>query len=220
MRPTDDLPTLCPEDWAAATDHPFCAELAAGTLPVEKMRWYLIQDHKFLEEFVRLLATALAHAPTLQDAVPAAQFLALITGPENTYFLRAFKALGIDEVVRVAEPAPETEALLQIMAQARKSGRYAEMLAVLCVAEWSYLEWGERHAPPSEDLPFWFAEWIALHSGEGFRDVVAYLRGQLDAAWEGLDGSERKRVEALFVETVRLERAFFDAAYAERVPEV
>ena len=218
MRPTDALPALCAEDWAAATDHPFCAELAAGTLPKDKMRWYLIQDHKFVEEFVRLLATALAHAPTLEDALPAAQFLALITGTENTYFLRSFKALGIDEVARVADPAPEAHALLEVMAEARRSGRYANMLAVLCVAEWSYLEWGERHAPPADELPFWFAEWIELHSGEGFRAVVDYLRGQLDRAWDGLDAEERKAVEALFTRTVRLERAFFDAAYAERQP--
>lgn len=215
MRPTDALRALCPEDWAAATDHPFCAELAAGTLPEDRMRWYLIEDHKFIEEFVRLLASAVAHAPSLEDAVPGAQFLGLITGTENTYFLRAFEALGVSEAARAAAPAPEGRALLEIMAQARRSGRYADMLAVLCVAEWSYLEWGDRHAPPRPDLPFWFAEWIELHSGEGFRGVVAYLRDQLDREWEQIGTGERREVEALFCRTVWLERTFFDAAYAK-----
>ena len=94
MRPTEALRERCTEDWAAATNHEFCAELAAGTLTEGKMRWYLIQDHKFLEEFVRLLATALAHAPTLNDAVPAAQFLALITSTENTYFEKILRGSG------------------------------------------------------------------------------------------------------------------------------
>ncbi|WP_299656426.1 TenA family protein [uncultured Jannaschia sp.] len=217
MRLTEALRDRCAEDWAAATDHAFCAELAANTLPEEKMRWYLIQDHKFLEEFVRLLATALAHAPTLEDAIPAAQFLALITGTENTYFERSFEALGVDASDRAAAPASETAALLEIMAAARRSGRYAEMLAVLCVAEWSYLEWGERHASAASGLPFWFREWIELHSGEGFRGVVEYLRTQLDRAWDDLDTEDRARVEDVFGETVRLERKFFDAAYASGV---
>jgi len=39
-------------DWDAATDHPFCKELADGTLPLDKMRWYLVQDYKFIDEFV------------------------------------------------------------------------------------------------------------------------------------------------------------------------
>ena len=99
------------------------------------------------------------------------------------------------------------------MADARRSGRYANMLAVLCVAEWSYMDWGERHAPPAEGLEFWFSEWIDLHSGDGFRGVVEYLRAQLDRAWDDLDAEGRAEVEAIFVETVRLERDFFDAAY-------
>lgn len=212
MRPTDRLPQLCPEDWARATDHPFCAALADGSLPPERMKWYLIEDHKFIGEFVRLLASAVAHAPRLEDAVPGAQFLAVITGPENTYFLRSFEALGVSDAARAMPPAPEGQALLDAMAAARLSGRYEDMLAVLVVAEWSYLEWGERHAPPAPDLPFWFAEWIELHSGEGFRGVVDYLRGQLDQAWDGLDRPARERVERIFSEMVRLECAFFDAA--------
>ena len=83
MRPTDHLQALAAEDWRAATDHAFCNELAAGTLPAGKMRWYLVQDYKFIDGFVRLLASAIATAPSLADSVPAAQFLAVITGPEN-----------------------------------------------------------------------------------------------------------------------------------------
>jgi len=71
-------------DWAACADHPFCKELAAGTLPTSKMAAYLIQDYTFIDAFVRLAASAIAHAPTLADSVPLAQFLAVITGPENT----------------------------------------------------------------------------------------------------------------------------------------
>lgn len=76
--------------WDAATDHPLCKELAQGTLKLDKMRCYLVQDHKFIDEFVRLLASAITHAPTLTDEIPMAQFLGLVTSTENTYFLRSF----------------------------------------------------------------------------------------------------------------------------------
>jgi thiaminase/transcriptional activator TenA len=214
MRPTDHLRALCDDDWRRATDHVFCRELADGTLPADKMRWYLVQDYKFLDGFVRLLATAVAHAPTLADGVPAAQFLAIITGPENTYFLRAFDALGVTDAQRNAPAAPITRELQKVMEDARQSGRYEEMLAVLCVAEWTYMEWGERHAPPRAGLPFYFAEWIDLHSGPGFRGVVDYLRTQLDQAWQGLSDDARSNVEAVFKNVTRIERDFFDAAYA------
>lgn len=210
MRPTDHLRGLAAEDWRAATTHPFCAALAAGSLPRARMIWYLEQDYQFIEGFVRLLASAVAQAPTLADALPLARFLGEVAGPENTYFQRSFEALGVSGR---AETAPATQAFQRLMAEAAASGDYAQMLAVLVVAEWSYLSWASPLNPPAEDLPFWFAEWIDLHAGPGFEAVVACLREQLDKAWEGLDAAGRARVEARFVAAARLERAFFDAAF-------
>ncbi|SMX51226.1 TenA family protein [Actibacterium lipolyticum] len=211
MRATEYLRTLASDDWAAATQHAFTDALADGSLSARKMAGYLQQDYLFLDEFVRLLASAVAHAPTLADRVPAAQFLALITGPENTYFQRSLDAL---KVPHDAAPMPETSAFLALMAEARSSGRYEVMLAVLVVAEWVYLEWATPFADRADDLPFWLGEWITLHCGEGFEGVVAYLRGQLDTVWAELDVTARARVEEVFCEAVRLERAFFDAAWA------
>lgn len=97
MRAIDTLKQSVQSEWEIATDHPFCKALANGTLPLNKMRWYFVEDYKFVDQFVRLLATAIAHAPTPADAVPAAQFLGLVTSTENTYFLCSFKALGVSE---------------------------------------------------------------------------------------------------------------------------
>ncbi|MDC0738437.1 TenA family protein [Cognatishimia sp. SS12] len=210
MRATDHLQSLAIADWTMATSHPFTDALAAGTLPAEKMAGYLQQDYLFIDEFVRLLATTIAHAPTLADSVPAAQFLAVVTGPENTYFQRSFEALDIPGE---AAPAQATRNFKMLMEEARLSGRYELMLAVLCVAEWVYLEWATPHADQAEALPFWLGEWITLHSGAGFEGVVAYLRGQLDQTWETLDHLQRDMVQDFFVEAVRRERAFFDAAW-------
>lgn len=210
-RPTDLLRQGRMVDWQAATSHAFTDELAQGTLPEDKMRWYLQQDYQFVGGFARLLASAIAHAPTLADSVPAAQFLAVITGPENTYFLRAMEALG---TTPITEPAPSTKAFQDLMAQATASGRYENMLAVLVVAEWVYLCWASPVNPPKEDLPFWFAEWITLHAGEGFEGVVEYLRGQLDKVWPTLDADAQAEVTRLFHRAIELERDFFDAAYA------
>lgn len=211
MRPTDHLKSLCHSDWNAATTHAFTNDLVAGTLSQDRMLAYLKQDYLFIEGFVRLLASAIAHAPSLADAIPAAQFLGLISGPENTYFLRAIPALG-GQVDPAAPAHPLTREFQALMARAARSGGYEQMLAVLVVAEWSYLSWASPHADKAEALPFWFGEWITLHSGAGFEGVVAYLRDQLDKAWDGLDPEDRRAVEETFITATRLERAFFDAA--------
>ena len=211
MRPTEHLKSLALQDWQAATRHPFTTALADGTLGHDRMLAYLRQDHLFIDGFVRLLASAVVHAPSLPDAIPAAQFLGLISGPENTYFLRAIKALGGDPETP-AKAAPVTAEFQELMARAAASGRYEQMLAVLVVAEWSYLDWASPFADHPQTLPFWFGEWIELHTGAGFEGVVAYLRDQLDSAWQGLDDDARRAVEATFTHAVALERRFFDAA--------
>ncbi|MEM7177413.1 MAG: TenA family protein [Pseudomonadota bacterium] len=214
MRTSDRLRDACHEDWAAVVDHPFCRELAAGSLPRAVMVRYLVQDFSFIDGFVRLAARAIAAAPSLADSVPLAQFLAVITGPENTYFHRAFDALEVPEADRVAPRLlPATEAFRDLMAEAAASGRYGRMIAVLCVAEWSYLSWAAPHAPADTRLPFYFGEWITLHSGAGFEGVVAYLRDQLDQAWEVSDDAARAAMAADFTRAVALERAFFDATH-------
>lgn len=213
MRPTDHLKSLVAEDWQAATRHDFTDQLAAGTLAADRMLAYLQQDYLFIEDFVRLLASAIAHAPSLPDAIPAAQFLGLISGPENTYFLRAIAALG-GTTEPPAAPHPVTAEFKALMRTAAKSGGYAQMIAVLSVAEWTYLDWASPHADKAATLPFWFGEWITLHSGPGFEGVVAYLRGQLDQVWPTLSPEDRQAAQTAFVTAVRLERAFFDAAIA------
>lgn len=61
------------------------------------LKKYLIQDHRFLDAFVVLLSSAIANARSLGDRIPGCQFLAMITGKENTYFERSFEVLGCSD---------------------------------------------------------------------------------------------------------------------------
>lgn len=212
MTPTEKLRELCIQDWQAATTHAFTNALADGTLDKDRMAGYLQQDYLFVEGFVRLLASAIAHGPSLADILPAAQFLGTISGPENTYFLRSFKALSVPSAASKVSKAAQD--FRELMDEARLSGRYENMLAVLVVAEWSYLEWATPFEQQADELPFWLGEWITLHSGDGFANVVGYLRTQLDTVWPTLDVNNQAQVKKLFSRAVALERAFFDAAWA------
>jgi thiaminase/transcriptional activator TenA len=141
---TDELRALAGTKWNAVVEHRFTDELAAGTVADGVLARYLIQDHRFLDAFVVLLASMVAAAPTLADRIPGCQFLALITGRENTYFERSFDALGVDKAARVDTPnAPPTSAFDGLMREAAKAS-YPEMLAVLVVAEWRCIRLSAR----------------------------------------------------------------------------
>ena len=214
MRASETLRAANQVHWDAVVSHPFCSELADGTLPLDKMRRYLVQDYCFIDNFVRLAASAIHHAPSLPDRLPLAQFLGVIAGPENTYFQRSFEALDVETTQRdnpsLLEP---TEAFQALMIDTAKSGCYGSMVAVLCVAEWSYLSWASPFAKSADSLPFYFGEWIDLHCGEYFESVVEHLRLQLDNSYTLADAAEKARIEHAFAQAVELEHAFFNASY-------
>ena len=68
------------------------------------MAHYLIQDHRFLDSFLTLLGSAIATADTFEARLRFGRFAGMVSGDENTYFLRAFEALGVSEARRQQEP--------------------------------------------------------------------------------------------------------------------
>ena len=91
---TDELRVAAGDQWDRIIQHKFTKELAAGTIDRKVLKKYLIQDHRFLDAFVVLLGSIISHARSLEDRIPACQFLALVTSKENTYFERCFEQLG------------------------------------------------------------------------------------------------------------------------------
>lgn len=210
---SDELRQANAQDWQACVEHRFVREIFAGTVAPDVMRRYLAQDYQFIDGFVALLGMAIATADRFDSRIRFAQFAAMITSDENTYFQRAFVALGVPEAER-AHPvltAP-TAGFQTLMKDAAASRGYANCLVVLTVAEWLYLSWADRASvalPPD----FVHAEWITLHNNEGFRGFVTWLRGELDRVGAVIDDTGRADAAAFFRRAVTLERAFFDHIY-------
>jgi thiaminase/transcriptional activator TenA len=210
MRYTEQLRQAHAAQWQAAVDHRFVRELLAGTIEDAVMRRYLVQDHRFIDAFLTLLGAAIASADQFSSRLRLGRFVGVVSGEENTYFLRAFQALGVDEAARHEPPDhPATAGFKALMRQAAATGSYAVALAVLNVAEGLYLDWAQRAQAP---LPsrFVHAEWITLHDNPDFAAFVAFLRDELDRVGPADDA----RVRDFFQRALDLELAFFDAAYA------
>ena len=88
------------------------------------------------------------------------------------------------------------------------------MLSVLVVAEWSYFSWGEKVVGFTNRDDFTTYEWVDLHSGEYFSEVVAYLRGLLDKEGTLIDDDGKKKCRDAFLRAVQLEEDFFEVAYS------
>lgn len=195
--------------WSGAVEHRFIQELTAGTVDDAVMAQYLIQDHRFIHNFLILLGAALSYADKFESRITLGRFIGMISSDENDYFLRSFDALGITEQERVERPDCEpTKGINAIMLEAARSGSYPAMIAVLTVAEGVYFDWGIKAPQPYPDN-FIYTEWITLHNNDYFAGFVAFLRSELDRV-----GPEQKAIcSDYFNRMVRLEVDFFNAVY-------
>jgi thiaminase (transcriptional activator TenA) len=208
---TDNLRTASEPAWSNAVKHRFVQELCAGTVPDAVMARYLIQDHRFLDRFLTLLGAALASADTFSAKIRFGQFIGGVSSEENTYFLRAFEALGVTEDRRGGDPdtAP-TAGFKALMQEAAQTHDYAAAVAVLVVTEWLYFDWASR-APRPRPTNVVHAEWIALHDSPALSGFVDFLRSELDR----IGPAAAELCHDFFRRAVALELSFFDAAYGD-----
>lgn len=94
MKTTRHLQSPAANDRQALAQNPFPDALAGFALSREKMADYLQQDYLCVEGVVRYFGADVAHATKLANAVPGAQFSALICEHESTYLALAGLAVA------------------------------------------------------------------------------------------------------------------------------
>lgn len=210
-RITDWLREISEPDWSATVNHPLFDALAEGRLAGDDFAGYMVQDYGFVDPFTALLGHAIGRAPSMEDRVVLGRFVGMLTSDENSTFQRTFEAFEVPAAQREApDYLAETRAFRELLHDTGQDGRYAEILAVLVVTEWIYLEWALR-ITRVEGLHPLMGEWIDLHDNPAFQEFVAWLRRRLDEEAETLDDAAFTRMAERFRETVAKERAFHDA---------
>ncbi|WP_262774789.1 TenA family protein [Brevibacterium permense] len=200
--------------WVRAVDHRFVRELFAGTVDDTVMRDYLIQDYQFFESFLSMLGACVAHADELDPKLRFARQLGMLVADEDTYFVDSFAELGVDpaDYLRPELAAP-TAGFRDLMNSTVDSASYPQLLVVLVVAEWLYLDWAEsREEAPERAV---HRGWIDLHRGEAFRCWVQFLVDELERVFprDSDQGSDAEALARIWKRAVNLECAFFDDVY-------
>ncbi len=199
--------------WEQMVTHPFVLEMGAGTLPLEKFQRYLLQDYVFLRDFSTLLALAIAKAPGFDSARRFSSFLTDILQGEEGLFRQAFRDWGLPEgVYTPPTPGPAASAFGELIREVAYSGSFQEVLTVLVVTEWTYLDWATRlvDAGRLPQMPVARA-WTEIHSNPEFTEFVTWLLALLDE--QQLSTQQRDRVRDLFHQTLEHELAFWKAPY-------
>ena len=146
--------------WDRIFSHPFIREVQSGELPLDKFRYYMIQDYLYLEGFGQAVSAALARA---QDSETIRKLTRRLTTPiERPFQLKMLELLEIEvQEAERARRSPTNRAYVDHMLVAAQSGTVGEAAAALLPCPWTYHEIGSRLSGSPHPI---FAEWIEIYS--------------------------------------------------------
>ena len=196
-----------PDAWEAATVHPFLQQCQQGTIEPRQFNTWLVQDALFVVEFTRMAARLLAIAPS-------DHFDTLLGG------LGAIK----DELLWFQAKADERSLNLLNVPQAtcqhycefmqRLAGQsYAVQATAFWAIELAYNQGWQKHSPMLEP----YAEFADRWGNAGFTAYVKVLEQQADSALALAGEDEKAQVTGVFLEVARLEKDFWQMAFAARL---
>lgn len=214
----DEMRDDCADIWSGLHAHPFLQELAAGSLPLEKFRYFIEQDNFYLDGYARCLAlgaaksrdeTELRYFTTDLRTVLEAEL------PSNHALLAQVTEMGAADRGGSRAMALVTVAYTSYMEAVAARGGPLEIMAALLPCAWSYIEIaGRLRRATTTDHPV-YGRWIAFFSQPENVEMVADMRRDLDAlaAAEGLSTARRSELRRIFATSSRLEREFWEMAY-------
>lgn len=221
----DQLRAGCAPVWDALHRHPFIRELAAGTLPPDKFRFYVEQNLLYLAEYARTIAVGASKADDLDTMYLFADDLRNILEseiPENRELLRRAVDLGARDLGGAVCMAPATVAYTGFLVSTALQGGPLEIMAAIVPCTWSYGEIGAALVAEGlvHDHPV-YAEWVRFFGLPAYDEIVSRMRADFERLAESAGDVAGATLSDRFVTSVRLEHAFWDMAYGvEHWPDV
>ena len=192
---------------------PFNRELAAGTLPEDRFRHYIIQDAHYLEGFARALALAAAKADTADRIVQFADAARTAIIVERALHADYFEKFGVTpDDFAAARPTPVCDHYVSYLLRVAALEPFPVVLAALLPCFWIYWEVGKNiHARAAQPNPY--QAWIDTYAGEEFAAAVQAVIATTDEIAAGASPDVRRAMHAAFTRATQLEWMFWDSAY-------
>jgi len=207
---SDKLRKMADPIWEAIFKHPFVVELYSGALPLEKFRYYLLQDYNYLVNFAKALSLATAKAPAvplMREALALAY--GTVTGEMANYeALLGEVGLTLEDAAGAEPNFVNVSYMSYLLSVCSLEGFYQCMAAALpCF--WSYAETAQRHKDVLEKNPVQlYRRWASVYLSEDYLSLVRRLRGVLDSS-----GLPAEALWPYFKQASLYELKFWEAAY-------
>jgi thiaminase (transcriptional activator TenA) len=200
--------------WRAIEGHAFLRELQAGTLPMNRFTYFILQDYVYLLDFAQVLCQGGAKSPNLETLELFARHAVGAVEVERSFHASFGKTLGLSRKQLEAVPkGPITQAYIGHLQSVARSGSLGEVVAAVLPCYWIYGEVGRRLYRSRPQRPKIYREWIETYAGEPFWRPVREQIQLMNTIGAAAGSREKKLMTEHFVLSSRYEFMFWDQAY-------
>ena len=202
--------------WDAIMDHPFLVEMSEGSLPIEKFRFYIVQDYAYLVDFVRLLGIILDKVEDIATMKALVEHLDVNIRIELDALERFGKEIGVTvEELRRREMAPTCMGYTRHLLHVAHSGTALETVTAMLPCVWSYGEIAEKIGTEEglKAIPV-YNEWCKTYASREYMELIDWYRAFVDERAQDASEAARKRILKHFITSSRYEYMFWDMAYS------
>lgn len=198
--------------WKAYIQHPFVKQLAAGTLPVQCFKKFLMQDYLFLIHFSCGYALLAAKSTKIEDIGNALDGLKA-TAEEMPLHVAYAKKWGISESeMGKTSEAIETIAYTRFVMDVGYSGDRLDLMAALlpCVAGYAEVGLGLARSKTTVFTGNPYAEWIKNYESDDYLKGVKAFLESFNKLAETYNSDRRfQNLSEIFNTATRLETEFW-----------
>jgi thiaminase/transcriptional activator TenA len=206
--------------WQAIYGHVFLRELHAGTLPMNRFTYFILQDYVYLLDFAQVLCQGAAKSPDLETLELFARHALGAVEVERSFHASFGKNIGLSrEQLDVVSKGPVTQAYIGHLQSVARSGTLGEIVAAVLPCYWIYGEIGRRLYRNRPRKPKIYRQWIETYASEEFWKPVREQIRLMDRLGASAKSSEKKLMTGHFILSCRYEFMFWEQAYRlERWP--
>ena len=203
--------------WPRYLEHPFVVQMADGTLPTDRFRYYMLQDYLYLKDYVKIFAAILQKSDDFEQIRFLCGEMSNTIGETFRTHLPYMRRLGItnEEIERI-NPHIDNSAYSHYMLCEAQSGDVLTGLVTLLNCSWSYAYIAEEmtrrfpNALSDERYGAWFAGYVS----EEYRKTNRALIDRIDALAASIDEEKTRKLCEIFEKCCLFDLRFWDMVYA------
>ena len=211
------LRARCDRIWAGLHAHPFLGELARGTLPLDRFRFFIEQDLLFLPAFARCMAMGAAKSASdveLEFFTRQLDGVIRLEIPSNRRLLDQVISLGAQDRGGARGMAPANVAYTSFLLATAAAGGPLEITTAILPCSWSYIEIAAELKDQIADHPV-YSDWVAFYLQDEEAELVRNMRETFDEMTRdgAVSDEKREQLAGIFMMSSRLEGRFWEMAY-------